>query len=758
MEIVRLSKGELIARKNDTVKCWYMIQDGVVLQTFGEASVQLGRNAIVGFFERDIYQCDYVAQTDCVLAEFVCSSAQDIKNILKGKEKLRSIFLKTAVEQRYGLLCLYSELENQAKNYHMFVETLYNDYLTLCNQYRVAETAFPKMEHFNALELQHKAEPWEVRNSVSIAKTYMADYLQLMSRDDGMTIGVIMETSAQMRRFAQGIVEMEGYLAYHKDIMLARGQNCLFKLFFELAGKALEQEKDISSILKDMNLMLKVAAKLRLYDGSTLSYYREICDMLEHRMNTGAHSLGELEEEPVEEIDIRHADGIGIILDYAGYVGTEKDEVRTLLMEYHDLPDMGSMEEHAYKLRKKVSLIFYDIYYRVFIRSVQVGGNLNPVVRMFLNFGFVDTMFTGEENAASLYELSAHLDVCASEHVYTIYRWLRCVYDGSKPTSKNELDMDYAEYLADQKKSGNMTAEQVKEALEDAEQRVEYEIHNMFKTVNKITYGRVTTFCPILCEKDLIYSMEKMLVTAEKIENAMNEIRKIDYSVFYREVMFSDPEKGINCEKIMQEVLPDVILLPNVGTRGIMWQETSSKRSNTPGRFMFPMFTTAELKDLVITVVGSFRWEICRKVQGVHWNDVREKSLTAEYCTYMQFYKKNRDLSADAKEKVKSMLARAKNNYREVFVLDYASWILFESKGSFRLNKVARDILVRYCPFAKAIRTELMANPIYQSSMNRFEAENAQKLQKCQMLYNKYEKAGGVITPELKENLLFYQM
>ena len=124
----------------------------------------------------------------------------------------------------------------------------------------------------------------------------------------------------------------------------------------------------------------------------------------------------------------------------------------------------------------------------------------------------------------------------------------------------------------------------------------------------------------------------------------------------------------------------------------------------------------------------------------------------------MQFYKKNRDLSADAKEKVKSMLARAKNNYREVFVLDYASWILFESKGSFRLNKVARDILVRYCPFAKAIRTELMANPIYQSSMNRFEAENAQKLQKCQILYNKYEKAGGVITPELKENLLFYQM
>lgn len=758
MEVIRLHKGEAVAKKNDTVKCWYMVQEGTVLQVFGDATIQLGRNAIVGMFEKDIYQCDYIAQTDCVLAEFVCSGAKDIKDILRGKEKLRSLFLKTAVEQRYQLLCLYTELENQAKNFHMFVETVYSDYLALCSQYRVSETAFSRMEHFNALELQHKAEAWEVSNSVSIVKKYMGEYLQLMSQDDGMTIGVIMEASAQMRRFALGIGEMEAYLAYHKDIMLARGQNCLFKLFYDLAGKALSQEKDISSIIKDMNLMLKVGAKTGLYNGQLLSYYQEICDGLEQQMNMGAQSLETFTEEIMEEVDVKTEDCLGMILDYAGYEGEEKEELRQLLLSYQELPDKASMEERAYKLRRKVTSVFYDIYYRVFIRAVQGGASLNPVIRMFLNFGFVDTMFTGEENAEALYELVAHLDLCASEHVYTIYRWLKCVYEGSKPTSKNELDMDYGEYLLEMKKSGKLNAEQVKEEFQNPEKRVEYEIRNMFASVNKITYGRVTTFCPVLCQKDLIYAMEKMLVTAEKIETALNEIRKIDYSVFYREVMFSAPEHGINCEKIMQEILPDIILMPNAGARGIMWQETSSKRSNTPGRFMFPIFTTAELRDIVLEVVGSFRWEICRKVQGIHWNDVREKSLTAEYCTYMQFYKKNRELSADAKEKVKSMLVRAKNSYREVFVRDYVSWILFESKGSFRLNKVARDILVRYCPFARPIREELLANPIYQHSITRFEAENNQKLQKCQTVYSKYEKEGGIITPELKENLLFYQM
>ena len=61
-----------------------------------------------------------------------------------------------------------------------------------------------------------------------------------------------------------------------------------------------------------------------------------------------------------------------------------------------------------------------------------------------------------------------------------------------------------------------------------------------------------------------------------------------------------------------------------------MWQETSGVKSDTPGRFMFPIFTMSEVDDLMIHVMGAFRWEMCRKIQGVHWNDILDKSLTAE--------------------------------------------------------------------------------------------------------------------------------
>ena len=280
----------------------------------------------------------------------------------------------------------------------------------------------------------------------------------------------------------------------------------------------------------------------------------------------------------------------------------------------------------------------------------------------------------------------------------------------------------------------------------------------MFTTGNRATYGKITTFCPILGEYDLINSVEKMIVTAQKIDSALDKIRAVDFSVFYREVVFSDPDKGINREMIMKEVLPNIILMPNAGTRAMMWQETAGVKRDTSARFMMPIFTAVDLDDMMIETVGRYRWEICRKIQGVHWNDIRERSLTSEYCDYLQFYRKNHELSADAKEKIKAALLRGKNNYREVFTRDYQNWIKYEAKGSFRLNKIAREILVTYCPFSRAIREDLKVNPMYQNALHRFELLNAKKVQRLNGLYDKYTKAGGVISQELKDNMDYYSL
>lgn len=755
MEILKIPRGQVIARKNDKVKYWYLVQEGTVIQKFDFSEVKLEKNAIIGILEKDIFLFDYVAGEDTVLAGFICENSNDLKNILTGQEKIRNIFLRAAIEQRHQMLTLYSDLNNKSRQFHAFVESLYNDYKTICGKYKIEEQSFLRMEHFNPLEMQHKAEPWEVNNSVSIVKNYMQEYLQLMEKDDSLTVGAIMEAAAQIRRFTLGIGEMEAYLSYNKDILIGESENDLFTLFFDLSIKTYAKKYDIEPITKDIQLIVKVAQMLNVYNPRMLNRRFNEYKNYDYESSLSGGANGETVRR---EIDILTEDCLGHILEYAGYKDDEVETICKMIESYRDLPDRTSSGGDAYKLRKKLTSEFYEIYHRVFMHAMQDESTLTPILEMFLNFGFMDLSFVGEEHAKALYELTAHLDICQSENIYTIYEWLKCIYKGKKEPSKNEFDLDYAAYLAECRKNGDLTQEQVSEYQHDQARKVEFEIKNMFTSVNKITYGKISTFCPILCEDDLLNSIEKMLVTAEKLETALNEIRKIDYSVFYREIMFSDPEKGINCEKIMKEILPDIILMPNAGNRVTMWQETAGIKSDTPGRIMFPVFTALDLDDLMLGAIGWFRWEMCRKIQGVHWNDVREKSLTAEYCDYLQFYRKNHELSADAKEKIKSSLVRAKNNYREVFVGDYVNWIKFESRGSFRLNKISRDILIRYCPFAKAARNELKANPVYQASISKFDVETAKKLQRFNSVYDKYVKAGGEITADLKENLLFYQM
>lgn len=759
MEVLRVQKGQIVAKRNEKVKEWYLIQEGAVIQKFAFTEVTMEKNAIIGILEYDRFMCDYVAGADTVLAVFPCEGAEDLKKILTSQENLRSIFLRAAIEQRHKMLCLYADLQRKTRQFHSFAETVYNDYHTICGKYQLEELAFAGMEFFKPLEMQHKAEMWEVNNSISLVKNYLPEYLQLMIKDDSLCVGSIMEAAAQMRRVSQGIGEMVSYLTYNQDILLSSSGNDLFYLFFDLEVKAAKNNYDREPVKKEINTIADFVQKLHIYDkqliARRLNEYQNYD--FEDREATAPEQMAYNLMDGRDELDVTE-DCLGEILTYAGLEQPEIVKIRDQIESYENLPDMLSTDDEAYRLRRQLAPMFYDVYYKVFMHAMKESDKLSPIIKMFLNFGFMDIRFVGEENANELYSLASHLDICNSEHVYTIYEWLKNVYEGKKEPSKNEFDMDFTAYLTDMRRNGKITPEQVAELQKNQEMKVKFEIQNMFTSGNKVTYGKITTFCPILGEYDLINSVEKMLVTARKLEEALNNVRKVDFSLFYRETIFSDPQKDINREMIMKEVLPDIILMPNAGTRAMMWQETAGVKRDTPGRFMFPIFTAVDLDDMMIETAGRFRWEMCRKIQGVHWNDIREKSLTAEYCDYIQFYRKNSDLSVDAKEKLKSALVRAKNNYREVFVKDYQNWVKFESQGSFRLNKVARDILVRYCPFTKAVREELKANPMYQMSIQRFEIGNAKKVQRIVGVYEKYKKAGGVITPELKENLLFYQM
>ena len=122
-----------------------------------------------------------------------------------------------------------------------------------------------KMDKFDMIMMHHRAENWEILSSRSLVKN-LNEYIQLMVKDEDLAVGTIMETAAQMRRFTQGIREMEEYLSYNKDILMCESENDIFMLYYELAVTAHRTKNDVEPVREKISKIMEFIKKLNIYD------------------------------------------------------------------------------------------------------------------------------------------------------------------------------------------------------------------------------------------------------------------------------------------------------------------------------------------------------------------------------------------------------------------------------------------------------------------------------------------------------------
>jgi hypothetical protein len=270
-------------------------------------------------------------------------------------------------------------------------------------------------------------------------------------------------------------------------------------------------------------------------------------------------------------------------------------------------------------------------------------------------------------------------------------------------------------------------------------------------------YSSNSTFCPFITGEELGANIANSILSYEKTVETMEKIRKVDFSIFYREYTYYNSYGQVKSLRLMTEVLPDIILIPHVGYRAGMWQEIEGRKRVSPARFAVPLYPQGDLYEMLLNVAGRYRWEFCRTEQGVRWNDVSERSLTSEYFDYIQFYRKNSELSDGNKQKLKDKLTRFRNNTSEVFISDYVAWIKYESEGANRLNKVCRNIMAEYCLFGKEIRGKLKTNPMFGESLAKAENKRNQKQKEFERYILSLQTKGIEPGPELLEHLKFLQ-
>ena len=460
--------------------------------------------------------------------------------------------------------------------------------------------------------------------------------------------------------------------------------------------------------------------------------------------------------EGSEAIPDELRDSLEKILFYSDLPKEKVDMFKANIEAFKNLKDKLSPDAAAMETRKSAASVFYEIYEAVF-KKVHLENNTSRLFHMFLTYAYMDENLLSPQNTVALYRLAEKSGSAGQCPVYSTKEWLNDIYCIEKEPSINEFGQDYHDTFREMKRRGEVSDKDKQAYDNNKDGRLSFEIHNMFRINQRLCYGQISSFFPVLHNDMISRNLSKAQVTADKISECVNRILEVDYSAFHREISYRNPQKGIEKEFVMKAVPPDIILMPTYGSRAIMWQEITGRSRSTPGRFILPIFTSESLEDMLVKLIGNFRWELCRTMMGVAWNDITQKSLTSEYTDYIQFYRKNKDLSEEAKEKVKAQIQKHRNMMKDIFTSDYETWINFESKGNVRLNKIVRGILYRHCSFSRPIREQLEKQPMYSDIAMQFKNLRNKQARETESRYMAYTKSGVTLDPDLEHNLKFYR-
>ncbi|SDB29947.1 Crp/Fnr family transcriptional regulator [Eubacterium oxidoreducens] len=704
MGLTNLEQDAILHNAGDIVKTLEIVVKGTIVVSDGDGELELPSGSLVGVFETpdQEYAFSYYAKEDSAVYSYEYNEIEDIRKVLSANPKLMQMItskIVSSVKDTYDMCAQQVALAH--KDYHTLMNQ-FEKYPALCIEVGETPEIFSEMLRIGPPPEDMYVPDWQIPFLDAIIEHDAALGKVLYGTDVDISAGIVFTTSLFVTSFVE---ECEVFRKYREEI------------------------------------------------HTKSQAFRQKYVLIEAKVNAVRSAQG-IEGDEVPEIK----NALDTILAYAAVSAEQVDEFKNLIMTYKGYNDRSSTTDELRMLRRKITGKFNEIYYAVFLESMKSQQSIPMEVRMFLNFGFVDEELAGEHNTEMIYKYVRDYKADREGLVVTMYEWLTKVYKGEVPPSRNEFDNDYEAQLREDKNAGKMTEEKYKELLVDNKNKMKFELTNMCASASRMTFGRVTAYVPIFDAQNLIMPIERCYMTAETLHTELNRVKAIDYSLFYRERNYSNPELELVHFSVQREILPYMIMMPNVGSRMGMWQEIEGRDRGTPARFVMPILMIEDVGKNIVQICGEFRWEMCKSIQGIRWSDIREPSLTSEYNDYIQCYKKNSQLSPEHKERIKKTLKKVGNNLRRAFVTDYVKYIQTESGGSPTMNKVARAMLFKYCPFSAEVRERIGANPQYTDLIRIFENHKKQKLHPVDLVIKKLNSKGLEIPEEVKAQMEFLEL
>lgn len=762
----QLSRGTVIYTEGEPLNSIALLVKGNIQIHHDGAKYQMGPGAFIAVSDalHGTYQSTYTASDDVIIYVFAVDYKEDLEKILSINKDYNGFMIASLNKIIYELGQTYQSIIKYGRDLYNLLTDHYKLYYESASRLGYTARKPQWVDDLTKIETDMEPDHDKINYYMECAKIPIDVMKSFYAVSNFITVYQIEEQADLINQLNEFLKAYTRKLCLMTEYLIDESDKSLFGLIASHAIEIVNADGNCNQLLEILDNIVENINGLEAFFesrlGRKLSINRKRIEEIYRLINTGTKDMEmsvqtyikysvEESEKALAELE----DSFLQILNYSGIDEEKAKQMQGIMLDFVNLKDRMSSDDNARKIRKQLTDMYYELYKAVFLKAYH-DKQVPKIIDMFLKFGYADERLLSKEQILSLYFLE---DEEADINVYNIKEWLTLIYEGQKEPSKNEFDQEYSEMLISMKSRGMITEEQLREYTSNNERKLDYEIQNMFRYNNRITSGQITTFVPVL-HKDALSGMpDKSFITAKKIKEAVDKLLEIDFSVFDWEILYADKSRNIEKEYIIKRVYPDIILMPTVGINAIMWQDITGRRRGSPGRFIFPVLFEADLFLNMVKVCGRFRWEMCRTIEGVAWNDIKYKSLTSEYSDYLQFYKKNKNLSEEKKEKIKQQIQKGRNNSREIFVLDYEAWINFESGGAIKLNKPVREILATYCPFSRQIREQLAIQPVFEEAFDRFNRERLKKIREIEGRYRMLQKDNIQLTQELIDTLNYYK-
>lgn len=554
---IQLEKGKTIYTYGDPITALHLIVAGKIEVRYPGGSYQIGKGDIIGICEvcSEVHFLSYITNEDSSILTYPLTNLNTLEDLLKKHPDVARLFLLSLFRQYSLLQGRYSISELNCSNVYQHLTSDYEKYTTLCQRYRLPARSLDNIQDFVAYLNEEAPDIWLNAYYQGLSNIYASDNYKTFLEEAAVSLGIIRKGSLDFRKTHQAIEDLYAYQKQLAQFYFHESGNDLFDFYTSLYYKLGQDNEDAADILQSINRMIQQLRDSSAVDEQFFNKRVQAFQSNLSLLNTVAvpdtTELSEADSTVLTEL----TGSLNTILAYAGDKFEKADSFRRHVAEYKAMPDRAAVDDKSNALRRRLTEEFNSLYSVLFMRTLEVPQIPMPV-QMFLYFGYVDEELAGTSNAVTLYSIANSMSDYSASGVYTFYDWLIAIYKGKKEPSRNEFEQDYFDYIHRQKASNNLSEAEYKAMEIDAIAKVTYELENLFPSVNKVTFGRITTFCPLFTSDNVLKDLTECYVTASKVGKIIQQIREVDYTAFYRESLDTEHMDVMGKEPIHKEYHP----------------------------------------------------------------------------------------------------------------------------------------------------------------------------------------------------------